>query len=101
MKRKILWIVVGVILVIMLTGSGWVYNIVKSNSLLIQNNEMATLQTTFVQQYGSQASIKQLVAPEKVYAALWTDANGDSHISWNIGGMWAVLWSCSSKVTSP
>lgn len=99
--KKVLWIVMGVIIVIALSSSGWVYNIVNRNNELVRGNEMATLQTTFVQQYGSGAVIKQLVSPNKVYAAMWTDADGISHVSWNIGGVWAVVWSSPSPTTAP
>ncbi len=102
--KKILGIIVAVIVLVGLVSSGWVYNIINTNSQLVRGNEMATLQTTFVQQYGSGAVIKQLVSPDKVYAALWVGDDGISHISWNIGGMWAVVWSSSSgntTITSP
>jgi hypothetical protein len=100
MKRKVFWIAVAVVIVMVLTSSGWVFNILSRNSELIKSNEMATLQTTFIQQYGSQAVIKQLVSPNKVYAALWTDGDGLSHVSWNIGGLWVTVFS-SSNATSP
>lgn len=102
MKSKKTWlIVVGVVILIILIGSGWVYNIVKENGKLASNNELATLQTTFVQQYGNQATIKQLVSPDKVYAALWSDGDGISHVSWNIGGLWVSVWSGSPPNTTP
>lgn len=97
MKRKILWIVIGVVVLLATISSGWVYNLVSKNNQL----EMVALQATFVQQYGSQATIKQLVSPNKVYAALWTDSEGVSHVSWNIGGFWCVVWSENSPNTIP
>ncbi len=101
MKRKILWIVIGVILIIASASSGWVYNIITKNDQLMKSNEMATLQTTFVQQYGNQAVIKQLVSPEKVYAALWSDADGTSYVSWNLGGMWVTVYSSPKSTETP
>jgi hypothetical protein len=65
----------------------------KTQSDAKANEEMQALQTTFVQSYGSKAVIKQMASPEKVYAALWTDENGIGHVSWNIGGVWAIVWS--------
>lgn len=96
--RKSIWVLILVVLFLG-TGSGWVYNLVSSNRQLIKSNEMATLQTTFVQQYGSGAVIKQLVSPEKVYAALWSDGEGVSHVSWNIGGLWVTVY--NSPTTNP
>lgn len=99
-KNKILQIVVAVIVSIVLISSGWVYNLVSKNNELVKGNEMASLQTTFTQQYGSSAVIKQLVAPSKVYAALWTDGENISHVSWNIGGLWVTVWNSSSSATA-
>ncbi len=98
MKRKTLWITLAVIILIALAGSGWVYNAVRSNNLT-RNNEMAVLQTTFVQQYGGQATIKQLVSPDKVYAAVWIGEDGITHVSWNIGGLWVTVWSSPAPTT--
>lgn len=100
-SKKILWIVLVVILLVAFTSSGWVYNILNANRQLVKSNEMATLQTTFVQQYGSGAVIKQLVSPDKVYAALWSDADGISHVSWNIGGLWVQVYSSSQPIPVP
>ncbi len=98
--KKVLGIVGIVLVLIALASSGWIYNIMHQNSQLLRGNEMATLQTTFVQQYGSQATIQQLVSPDKVYAALWTDGEGISHVSWNIGGLWVTVYS-SRDTTAP
>ncbi len=100
-RKKVLGVVMGVVVILALSSSGWIYNIVSRNSELVRGNEMATLQTTFVQQYGSGAVIQQLVSPEKVYAALWTDGEGLSHVSWNIGGLWATIWSAPNPVPTP
>ena len=95
------WKIVTVILAIILIAGGslWGYTTIKGNNdakvaqlKLQSDNEMATLQTTFVQQYGNGAIIKQLVAPTKVYAALWTGTDNVSHVSWNLGGIWVVVW---------
>lgn len=100
--NKKLWIVIGVlVLAVIGTSSGLVYNTVKGNNENATKSEMSQLQTTFVQQYGSKAIIKEIVAPEKVYAALWTDGDGGSHVSWNIGGVWAVVWSSAPPTTTP
>lgn len=99
MKYK--WIAIGLAIVIVIGGSFWGYNYVKGNNDAKINNEMATLQTTFVQQYGSSAVIKQLVSPTKVYAALWVGADNISHVSWNIGGLWCVVWSSGNPASSP
>ena len=88
------WKIVTVILAIILVAGGSFlgYTTIKGNNDAKTNNEMAVLQTTFVQQYGNGAIIKQLVAPTKVYAALWVSSDNISHVSWNIGGLWCVVW---------
>ncbi len=103
MKSRRLWIVVGIIILVVLTSSGWVFNMVRSNNQTAQTNEMAVLQTTFVQQYGSKAVIKQLVSPTKVYAATATGIAGDNItcILWNIGGYWAVVGTLPQSAPTP
>lgn len=88
--KRILWIV-GIVIILILTSSGWVYNTIKSNQLK-ENNELIAIQNAFAQQYGNKAVIKQLISPEKVYVALWSDDTEVSHISWNIGGLWVTVW---------
>jgi len=100
-KKRIIVMVATGIVVVAIAGSGWIYGVVSKNSQIAKNNELATLQTTFTQQYGGQAVIKQLVSPQKVYAALWTDSAGASHISWNIGGLWVTVYNSSANITSP
>ncbi len=94
-SKRTLGIVAAVIIFLAIGSSGWVYNIVNKNNQLLRTNEMSALQVTFVQQYGSQAVIKQLVSPDKVYAALWSDGDGISHVSWNIGGLWVTVYSAT------
>lgn len=98
-----IWKTISIILaVIVVAGGSFLgYNYVKGNNDAKTNNEMAVLQTTFVQQYGSKAIIKQLVSPTKVYAALWTGEDGISHVSWNIGGLWVSVWNSPSPTPSP
>ncbi len=99
--RKTIWIIVAVIIIVTLASSGWIYNIVVKNNQLLESNEIASLQTTFVQQYGSEAVIKQLVSPDKVYAALWTDKSGVAHVSWNIGGLWVMVYTGEVPSSTP
>ena len=91
-NRRVIGILIAVVVLLALTSSGWIYNMVSRSSQLAQSNEMATLQATFTQLYGNDAVITQLVSPEKVYAAMWTDGNGTTHVSWNIGGLWVTVW---------
>jgi hypothetical protein len=104
-SRKILSIIAWIGSIIALTG------VITLTSLLVMeknrnsritrdSEERATLQTTFAQQYGGEATIKQLVSPDKVYAALWTDSSGVTHVSWNIGGLWVTVYS-SGNATAP
>ncbi len=90
-KKRIL-VVLGIVILMAVTASGWTYNVVKSRSDA-KATEAAILQQTFLQQYGDTAVIKQLVSPDRVYAALWTDGDGIQHVSWNIGGLWLTVYS--------
>jgi len=98
MRNKAL--IIGLVVLLVVGGSsGWVYNFIQKN-----NNakaiELAVLQQTFLQQYGDKAVIKQMVSPEKVYAVAWTDGDGLSHVSWNIGGLWVTVFSGSVPTTT-
>jgi type II secretory pathway pseudopilin PulG len=92
--KKVTVIVVLAIVVIALASSGWVYSIVRSN----RADELESVQRSFVQQYGSVATINELVSPKKVYAASWT-ADGNNNISWNIGGIWVLVYSVPVAAT--
>ncbi len=98
MKRRSLWIILGIVVLVALASSGWIYNVVQSNKDA-KSRELAALQTTFVQQYGGKAIIKQMVSPDKVYAAIWVSEDGITHVSWNIGGLWVTVF--NSESTAP
>jgi hypothetical protein len=93
MKRKVLWIAIGIIVLVVFASSGWVYNTIKANEQL----ELANLRGTFVQQYGNQAVISKIVSPSKVYAALWIDSDNTTYVSWNIGGLWITVYDYPGK----
>jgi hypothetical protein len=90
MKKQVLWsiaIVVGLVV----SSSGWIFNTVQ-NGNDARAAELSELNSSFVQQYGNETTMKQLVLVEKVYAAYWTDKDGIPYVSWNIGGVWAVVY---------
>lgn len=91
--RKPLGIAAGILLLLAFTSSGWIYNVVRKSAQLEASNEQMALRATFLQQYGNQAIIKQLVSPKKVYSVFWTDEAGINHVSWNIGGLWVMVYS--------
>ncbi len=91
MKKK-LWIIALVVVALVIGGSGWAFNVVQDNRK-DKAAEALVLQQTFIQQYGEQAKIEQLVSPSRVFAAMWEDAAGVYHISWNVGGLWVTVWS--------
>lgn len=93
-KYKWLSIALASIILVGLIAGGYFY--FKHQDNIKHNNEIMNLNTSFIQQYGSKVTIKQMVAPQKVYAALWIDADGIDHVSWNIGGVWAVVWSATT-----
>ena len=87
--------------IVVIMSVGYLSYTIGKNRQTAENSEMLNLQTTFVQQYGSEAVINQMVSPDKVYAALWTDSEGVAHVSWNIGGLWVTVWNSSSNITAP
>ncbi len=89
--KRILWTIVLGIAVVLVTGSGWGYVMIKDRENA-RNTEMAILLQTFVQQYGDKAVIKQLVSPTNVYAAAWVDSDNVTRVSWNIGGLWVTVY---------
>lgn len=101
MIKKIVCIVLGVIVLVALAGSGWIYNILADNAQLARNEETVALQVTFLQQYGNQAKIEQLVSPDKVYSVFWSDGEGYTHVSWNIGGLWVTVWDSGKPASAP
>ena len=93
----------GVIFAVLLFSfgfSGWIYNYVRSENDK-RALELATMSNGFVQQYGTAATIKQLIIPEKVYAALWEDSEKIQHVSWNIGGLWVEVWKNKEAIPTP
>ncbi len=99
-KKRILQVIVWVIVIIALTSSGWVYNIIKDKNE-VDDNKLAELQSTFIQQYGESAVMGKIVSPDRVYAAMWSDGEGVTYVSWNIGGLWVTVYSSQEQVTTP
>lgn len=94
MKKKVILITIAVIVLFAAISSGWVYNVIHTSRV----NELTLLYDTFRQQYGTEAVINELVAPKKVYAVSWS-ADGYNNISWNIGGIWVLVYSTSVDTT--
>lgn len=90
MKRKVITAVV-IILAVMLAGSGWFYNFARSRKSA-EDLEMAQLNSSFIQQYSKDATVKQLTSQSKVYVAIWTDKDNVIHVSWNVGGLWVTVY---------
>ena len=99
MKKKIIWGFVITVLVV-IASSGWVFTILRDRETAA-DKELATLQTSFVKQYGSEAIVTQIVSPDKVYAASWTSKDGTTHVSWNIGGIWVTVFNSPPTTTTP
>lgn len=99
MKKKILT-VVAVTLVVALAGSGWFYNFAMDRKSA-KDLELAQLNSSFIQQYSKDATVKQLTSQSKVYTAVWTDKDGTTHVSWNIGGLWVTVYSGTVPETTP
>lgn len=92
MKKRIMWVIL-VIILLAVASSGWIINTVRSRDNA-KDKELATLTSAFNQQYGTDGiTIKQIVSPEKVYVAVWTNKDGATQVSWNIGGLWVTVYS--------
>ncbi len=90
-KKVVIW-VIGVIVVLSLIGSGWVYSYCRNRNSAL-DRELATLTATFNQQYGTDGiKVNQMLANKKVYTAVWESKDGATHISWNVGGLWVTVW---------
>lgn len=99
--KKVLTIV-AVIFLVICAGSGWVYRTVESRNDA-KTKELSVLGSAFMQRYGTDATIKQLVRVDKVYTAYWTKLDGTSCVSWCIGGVWATVYigQAPETITSP
>jgi len=89
------------ILILVATAvSGWTITFIK-NREATKDKELVALQSSFAKQYGTDGiTVTQLVSPDKVYAAVWTDKDGLSHVSWNIGGIWVTVYSGDTEDTT-
>lgn len=100
MKKRILWSIT-ILALVAAASSGWIFNTVQDRSEA-RDRELATLQSAFAKQYGTDGiTITQLVSPDKVYVAVWTDKDGTTHVSWNIGGLWVTVFSGDIPTTTP
>ena len=95
------WISIILSVILLIAAGFWGVTIIRSHNDAKTNEELTTLQTTFIQQYGGKAVIRQLVSPSKVYAALWTDGDSINHVSWNVGGVWVVVWTAPPSTPAP
>ena len=90
MSVKQKYLIIGLIVLVVLgSASGWVYNFIKTPHQTPQN-EISNLQLSFVKQYGTDASITEMINP-KIYEVAWTDKDGNKNVSMNVGGVWVVL----------
>ena len=99
------WIVIGLAaLTILGSASGWIYNAVKPdpNPNTISTTELDNLQISFLKQYGTSATVSQIIIP-KEYEVAWKGADGSQNVSVNIGGVWCQIASipASTAVTPP
>ena len=92
-KKEMVAVIAGGIIALALCVSGWVYTAIEAHNNA-KDKELATLTSAFSQQYGTDGiTIKQIVSPEKVYVAVWTNKDGTTNVSWNIGGLWVTVYS--------
>lgn len=99
MNKKLLMILAIVIIVAGAT-SGWVFNFIKSQKYA-RDKELTAVQSSFDRQYGIDGiTIMQMVSPKKVYAVSWKSKDGLSHVSWNIGGIWVMVYTAPES-TAP
>lgn len=91
MKKRILWSI-AVVVLLCVASSGWILNTVQ-NRENAREKELATLMSAFNQQYGTDGiTIKQVISPDKVYVAVWTDKDSVTHVSWNMAGIWVTVY---------
>ena len=90
-------IIICIILILGVASSGWLYYYLKTRNDKDLAESIA-LNNSFVQQYGQDAKVLQLVIPDKVYAVSWEDGDKTTHVSWNIGGLWVEVWNNKKNI---
>jgi hypothetical protein len=90
MKNKLL-IIIGIIILLAISALGWIFVGITSDNRL-SDNEINALKISFIQTYGDNVTINQLISPDRIYAALCKDTKGNLFISWNVGGYWITVW---------
>ncbi len=99
MRKKIIT-AVGVVVLVALMVSGWCYALAESRSNA-RDLELLQLNTSFVQQYGTDGiTVQQLTQPEKFYMAVWTAKDGSTNTSWSIGGIWVTVYTSNMMATT-
>jgi len=91
-KKQLICMSIAGVFALVAISSGWIYAAIESRSDA-KEKELATLTSSFSQQYGTDGiTITQMVSPDKVYVAVWTDKDGTTHVSWNMAGIWVTVW---------
>jgi archaellum component FlaG (FlaF/FlaG flagellin family) len=92
-SKKVLWIVLGVILIIELIGAGWVYNMNKNNQLAKSNAEIRVLIDSAMalqQQLGVTTATENIIRvdPNKIFVTVVNTSDNITHILLEINGIW-------------
>lgn len=98
MRQRIL--VIGLaILATLGSASGWAYHAMASkDNFRMSGSELMGIQVSFLKQYGTQATITEVIIP-KIYEVAWTNGQGDKNVSMNVGGVWVLI--ANSPMTTP
>lgn len=95
MSRRV-WVIQVLVLVLAAAAvSGWAISRESGDDRSISKEESMNLQLSFMKQYGTDATITQLISP-KIYEAMWTK-DGNTNVSVNFGGVWVTVASTPTK----
>jgi hypothetical protein len=100
MKRQ-KWLIIGLsVLVVLGSASGWIYSFVKPDPNKTTQTEINNLQVSFMKQYGTSATITEMINP-KIYEVAWKGSDGSQNVSVNIGGVWCQIANVPATSTTP
>ena len=61
--------------------------------------ELGNLQLSFLKQYGTSATINEMISP-KIFEVAWKGSDGSQNVSINVGGVWCEIASIPVTTTT-
>ncbi len=99
MKSKLILTIL-IVIAVLGSASGWVYHATTDKNNDVTQEELMNLQVSFMQQYGTEAAINEVINP-KIYEIAWTGSDGSKNVSMNVGGVWVLIASIPAPQETP